>query len=79
MILPVGSATNQSRMFGPIDQFDRAVVAEQQVGGNVTDGRIADVPPDRQEQLVLGRGESGCARLILRPTLETAERVSEAE
>lgn len=52
-----------------LDEFDRAVVPEQQVPGHVADrwaARIV-VPPDCQQQLVMRGGQADCLCLPLAP------------
>ena len=59
----------------PVDQPDRAVVANQQRVGDVADGRAPPVvvAADREQQLVLRRREPLGAGLLLAPTQEAAQ------
>jgi len=69
VIVVVGDLLDQSRSESTSDEFDRAVVAEEQMSGDVADRRClgrrgpavagfgAAVASDREQQLVLGRGQ----------------------
>ena len=54
---------------------------QQQVTGQVADGggEVAGMPFNRHQQLVLGVGEPGRARLILAPVLETTQAHAESQ
>ena len=58
---------------GPVDQADGTVVAEEQVVGHLADGwaTAVGVPPDGQQQLMLGRGQPRSFRLLLAPSEKT--------
>src|SRR5581483_2001266 len=75
----VPRALDQARGHRPVDQLDRAVVPEQQVISQLANGgRIAaGMALDRQQQLVLCRGEPGAARLGLAPMQELAQAGAE--
>jgi hypothetical protein len=55
----VGCACDETLRFGAVDEADGAVVAQQQVAGDVPDRRVrgAWMPLDREQQLVLGGGQ----------------------
>jgi hypothetical protein len=61
VVLCVALARDQSGGVGAVDQPDRRVVAEQEVVGGLADRRPARVrvAADRQQQLMLRRGQSG--------------------
>ncbi len=65
VVVGVGQAVDEAAALGAVDELDHAVVAEQQVIGNVADGRVAVVAADRQQQLVL----RGCQAGLLGPRL----------
>jgi hypothetical protein len=72
MVVVVADPSQQPCRFGAIHEAHGAVVAQQQLVGDVTDlgpPRIT-VPPDRKQQLVLGGGQPGRPCLGLAPTLE---------
>jgi hypothetical protein len=56
MLIRVGGPLHEPRGLGSIDEFDHAVVAQQQQLGDLADRRPlrAAVPADREQQLVLG-------------------------
>jgi hypothetical protein len=58
-IAVAASPADQPERFHPVGQLDGAVVADQQIGGDLADGRAAWVgtAADHQQQLVLGGGE----------------------
>jgi hypothetical protein len=66
---------DESRRFGAVDKFHRAVRTKQQVFRDFADGRAATVvvPLHRQQQLVLRRTEPRRLRLALAPPLESAQ------
>jgi len=80
-VAAVAPALHQPGGLGAINQFDRAVRPEQQVGGQVADGGAipAAVALDGQQQLMLGRGQAGRARPSLGPVLKAAQARPERE
>ena len=62
-----------------IDEFDHTVVLQEKVLGDVADRRVAAMTPNRQEELVLSRGESRLACGRLAPAEELAKAVAELE
>jgi hypothetical protein len=72
---------DQSVPGGAVDQADRAVVAQDQVAGEIADrgaGRIG-MALDRQQQLVPGRGQPGRPGLLLAPAQEPPEPSAQFE
>jgi len=77
----VGPPPHQARGDSAVDQFHGAVVAQQQVAGDVAHGRTfrVAVAADREHQLVL-RGRQPCSDdLLLAPTEEAPQPGSETE
>jgi hypothetical protein len=72
LVVGVGAARNQSGGLSAIDQLDRAVVAQQQVIGDVADRRPTRirVAADGKQQLMLSRGQAGGLSLTLTPSHE---------
>jgi len=72
---------HEPSLFGSIDELDRAVVAQEEMVGDVADGgrRLVFVAADGEEQLVLLPGETGGAGLLVAPVQEAAQRRAEAE
>lgn len=70
LVFLVMDALDESCDDGAIDQFDDAVVAQQQVIGDVPDGRGFAVASDGEQELVLRTGESDGSCLLLAPVLE---------
>lgn len=64
-----------------IDQLDHAVVPQEQVIGDVADRRTMRmlVTADREQELMLRRGQSSSRRLIRAPTQEPSQAVAEPE
>ena len=79
VVVGIGGAPHQPGALGTIDELDCAVMLEQQVCGDVPDRRIAAVPADRQQQLVLGGRQAGGPGLFLRPPHEPAQPVPESQ
>ena len=75
----VGLAAHEPRSLSSVEELDRGVMAEQEMVGEVADGGIAVVPPDGEQQLVLGRGEAGGLGLLLAPVEEPPQAVSEPQ
>ena len=74
-ILAVAHAPDQSRLLRPVHQSDNAVVAEQQVVGDLADGWSSGVgvTPDGQEKLMLRWGQPGAGALFLAPPEEPTQ------
>jgi hypothetical protein len=78
---PVGGPADQTCRFRPVHELDGAVMTQEQVAGQLANGRriAARMPPDRHEQLVLYVGQSGPNGLVLAPALEPAQAGAEGE
>jgi len=74
-VVPVRTAVEQTGGLGPVDQFDRAVVAQEQVPGDVTDRRSPriGVAADGQQQLMPRRREPGRSGLLCAPAEKPAQ------
>jgi len=81
MVFGIAASHHETGRVSAVDELDRAVVSKQQVVRNFTDSRTAlvVVTADRQQQLMLSRGEARRARLLLAPTLETAQPGSQPQ
>ena len=75
MVVVVSGPSDQTRRVGTVDETDGAVVQEEQVVSDLSNGRATriTVSPYRQEQLMLGRREARGTSLALAPTLEMAK------
>lgn len=81
VVLAVGSAPYEAGCFGPVDQADRAVVPDQEHFGDLTDSRRSPIPvtSDRQQELMLHRGEARRDGLFLAPVQEAPQADPELE
>jgi len=79
VVVGIGGALHEIRLLCAIDQLDSAVVAEQEVAGDVADRRVAPMPPDGQQQLVLRRRQALVPGLLLAPVEEAPELVAQVE
>ena len=81
MVVGVALAADQPGGIGAVDELDGAVVAEEQVVGDLADGRSAGVivAMDGEEQLMLVRGQPGRLGLLFAPAQEATEPVSQRE
>jgi hypothetical protein len=72
VIVLVAGAAHETCRVSPVDEADRAVVKEQKIVGDLSDGRTTTVSmsTNGQEELVLSGGETGRPCLVLTPTLE---------
>ena len=77
----VDRAFDEAVRFGSVDETDGAVVAEQEVAGDVPDRRTggAWVALDREQQLVLSGGEVLSVGLLFAPAQELSEAGPEYE
>ncbi len=71
--------TDQPCCFSTVDEANGAVVLEEQVVGNFTNGwpPWIGVPPDGEQQLMLCRGEASGTSLLFAPPLEVAKAGAE--
>lgn len=81
VVVAVRAATHQAGGFGPIDQLDDTVMTQDQLGREITHGRITRLgtAPHGEEELVLGRGDSGVGGTLLGPVEIAAEAGAEGE
>ena len=77
----VGTALHEGRGFGPVDEFDCAVMAHQEVARHVADGwrLAARVTLDRQQQLMLRGRQAGLPGACLAPAEELPQAGPERE
>jgi hypothetical protein len=77
----IGRAFDETFCFGSVDETDGAVVAQQEVAGNVPDRRAgrAWVAFDREQQLVLSGGEVLSVGLLFAPVQELPQAGSERQ
>src|SRR5690606_35694908 len=80
-IFGVRDPAHQAEVLCPVDQLDGAVVSQLEILGHVRDGGSGGiiVALDRQEQLVLSRGEPCLLGPIGAPLQEAANSGSELE
>jgi hypothetical protein len=69
VVLGVLAALDQPGGHGAVDEADRTVMSQQQVVGDVSDGRSGRVvmTADREQELMLGGGEAGGVGVLLAP------------
>ena len=79
VIVRVDRTRDESGPLGAANQLDDAVVAQQEMVGDVSDRRRSVVTPDGQQQLMLGRCEADGPGLPLRPPFEATQGVAEGE
>jgi hypothetical protein len=85
VITRVADAFDEACSGTAVDELDGAVVAQQQMLGDVTDRRTVGraesgvMTTHGEEQLVLGGGEAHPPRLGLAPAEESAQTVTEVE
>ena len=77
----IGLALDQPGGHRPVHELDSAVVTQQQIAGQIGDGRIlaARVALDRDHELVLGGGKADRPGLAMTPVQETAEAGAERQ
>ena len=80
-VLGVAPALHQPCRRRPVHQLDRAVMTQQQVTGEITDGGMlpTGVALDRYQQLMLGRSETNRTGLRLAPVQEAAQAGAEGQ
>jgi hypothetical protein len=80
LVVVVVHALDEPGGDGAVHELDDAVMAQEQVVGDLADRRrAAAVAADCEEQLVLGRRQSDLLGLVLAPSLEAAQPVAERE
>lgn len=77
LIVWVDGALDQPSVDGAVDQSDRAVVTQDEVAGDLADGRACrvGVTLDRQHELVFGGGQSGRSSLVFLQRRKRRKRV----
>lgn len=81
VVVAVRAATHQAGGLGPIDELDDTVMTQEQLGREITHGRITRLgtAPHGEEELVLGRGDPGLDGTFLGPVEIAAEAGAEGE
>lgn len=81
MVVGIGTADDEPCRLGAVHELTGAVVAQEQLLGDLTDrrSRVVTEPLDHDEELVLRGGEPRGERLLLAPPQEPAQRCSERE
>lgn len=79
MVLVVLAATHQACGLRSVDELDDTVVAEEQLGREITHGRVTgfDAAADGEEELVLCGSDPGVDRPLLGPVEVAAETGAE--
>ena len=74
-VIGIPSAGDESGGVGTVHETHSAVMAQEEVVGDLADGRTAPIAatPNGQKQLVLGGRQAGGFRLLLAPSFEMAE------
>jgi hypothetical protein len=80
-VLGIRAAAHEARRFGPVHQAHRAVAAQQQVIGDLTDrrGNVAGMALYRHQELMLDMRQAYRTSLVFAPALEAAQRDPERE
>lgn len=71
--------THEPAGLGSVDELHGRVMTQEQVTGEVADRRVVTMTSDREEELVLGRRETGRLGLLLAPPQEAAKPISKVE
>jgi hypothetical protein len=81
VIITVAPPADEPGALGAVHEPDGAVVPQQELLGDVTDGRPAPVrvAPDDQEQLMLGGRQPDDLGLLLAPTQEATQTRAELQ
>jgi hypothetical protein len=81
MVFFVSGSADKTGGVGTVDEADCAVMEKKQIVGHLSDGRASTiaVPPNGQQELVLGGRKPGGTRLALTPSFEMAESGAEGE
>jgi len=77
----VGPAAHEAGRLRPVHKLHHAVMAKQQVAGEIADGRrdLARMTLDRDQQLVLDMGQAHRASLVFAPSLKAAQADAKGE
>lgn len=80
-VAAVGDPAHEASGLRPVDELDRAVVPQQQIVGEVADGRrlATRVALDGDQKLVLYVRQAGRPGLVLAPPLEPAQAVTKRQ
>jgi hypothetical protein len=80
-IIQVTGARDQPQLLGSIGERNRRVVPDEQIFGNLTDGRpsMIGVAADCEQQLMLRVGQPGVQRLARAPLVEATQQNPECE
>ena len=81
VIVTVVVAADEPRVLGPVHEADGAVVPEQELLGDIPDGRLGRIrmPPDDQEELMLGGRQPDDLGLLFAPAQEAAQTRAELQ
>lgn len=80
MVARIDAACDQPRQLGTVDEPHDAVVAQQQVIGDIADRRgAAGMPAYREQQLILGGRDAGGNRLLFAPVDEASELIAKGQ
>ena len=77
----IGPAAHEASRLRTVHELHHAVMAEQQVAGELADGRLdlARMTLDRDQQLVLDMSQAYRACLVFAPSLKAAQADAEGE
>lgn len=81
VVVAILAPANQAGGFGPVDKLDDAVMAQEQLGGEIAHGWVTalGVAAYREEELVLGGRDPGLDGPFLGPAEIPAEPGAEGE
>lgn len=81
VVVAILTPANQASGLGPVDELDDAVMAQEQLGGEIAHGRMTGlgVAAYREEELVLSGRDPGLDGSFLGPTEVAAEAGAEGE
>lgn len=79
LVVTVLHPSDESGPLCSVDEFHRAVVSEQEMGGEVTHTGHRTMTSDGQEQLMLGRSHTRVVCPLLAPVQEPTQTVPEGE
>ena len=77
----IGPAAHEASRLRPVHELHHAVMAKQQVAGEIADGRrdLARMTLDRDQQLVLDMGQAHRASLVFALSLKAAQADAKGE